>query len=489
MALNHTRAHGVAGRVVLLLALGALGASVTGCSTASGGSALRRGWAALVEEEYVQAVEHLNLAVEDSPGDWKPHLYLGWVHAETGDPMLAREEWVTALGACSDDMSWNQVVDVMRAYGADASADDAVGDSGDTIEAKAAVKARLAAEIADLSGMLDIDGVAIHFFQDACALWDMIDGTSIEASSGAVNPGQEVCVTVLLEKMQRFPRVARTRLFVRPPGGDEILADEQDFSLAPHEFRREVSLCWTVPTDPQVGDYAVRIEVQDIDFNDANGYPIGSRSEPVLVDATGWVDSVFTVGTSAVEASFYAIESVPGTVTLRWSLASTAGISGLRIYRALSESGPYSRLNSDVLDPALVSMYEDSSVWPGTTFWYDLRVVLPDGTEDTTTGSPVFVTITGNLALTLHAASPNPTTGSTRLVFDVPTYSGLLELVVHDVRGRVVRRVAAGPLGPGRYQVEWDGRDCEERQVSAGVYFIRLLVGDATRTGKVLVIR
>lgn len=192
---------------------------------------------------------------------------------------------------------------------------------------------------------------------------------------------------------------------------------------------------------------------------------------------------------SPVEGSFYAVENVPGTVTLRWSLASTAGITGLNIYRSLTESGPYSRLNQAVLEPAAVNMYEDSSVWLGTTFWYDLRVVLPDGSEDTTTGSPVFVTTSGSVALSLHPASPNPTRGSTTLVFDVPAYSSSLELVVYDLRGRVVRRIAEGPHGPGRYHAEWDGRDYEGRQVSAGVYFARLMVDEVTRTGKVLVIR
>ena len=146
VVLNRTRVRGIAGRVVVLLALCALAAFVTACSTASGGSPLRAGWAALVEEDYVRAEEHLRVAVEDSPGDWKPHLYLGWAYAETGDPVLAREEWVTALGACRGDQPWNDVVDVMRAYGVDASAEDAVGDAGDAVEARAAVKAQLAAE-------------------------------------------------------------------------------------------------------------------------------------------------------------------------------------------------------------------------------------------------------------------------------------------------------------------------------------------------------
>lgn len=146
MASNNTRTHGIIGRVVVLLVLCAVAAFVTACSTASGGSPLRVGWAALVEEDYLRAEEHLRVAVEDSPGDWKPHFYLGWAYAETGNPALAREEWVTALGACREDQTWNDVVDVMRAYGADASAEDAVGDAGDTVEARAAVKARLAVE-------------------------------------------------------------------------------------------------------------------------------------------------------------------------------------------------------------------------------------------------------------------------------------------------------------------------------------------------------
>jgi hypothetical protein len=104
------------------------------------------GWSALVGEDYATAVEHLSAAVEQTPGDWKPHLYLGWAYAESGDREKAREEWTAALGACRGDREWNQVVDAMRAHGVDASPELSVGETPDAARTMASAKARIASE-------------------------------------------------------------------------------------------------------------------------------------------------------------------------------------------------------------------------------------------------------------------------------------------------------------------------------------------------------
>jgi Flp pilus assembly protein TadD len=86
VALNYTRARRITGRVAVLLAPGALATLVAASATAYGSTALAKGWSALVEEDYAGAAQHLSVAVEDSPNDWKPHLCLGWAYAEGGDP-------------------------------------------------------------------------------------------------------------------------------------------------------------------------------------------------------------------------------------------------------------------------------------------------------------------------------------------------------------------------------------------------------------------
>jgi hypothetical protein len=73
-------------------------------------------------------------------------------------------------------------------------------------------------------------------------------------------------------------------------------------------------------------------------------------------------------------------------------------------------------------------------------------------------------------------ATPNPSPGgvSFRLVLPVETD---VRIVIHDVAGRVVRRLEEGPRPAGNHQASWDGRDAAGRSVGPGVYFCRVKLG------------
>ncbi|MBZ0268057.1 hypothetical protein K8I85_07870, partial [bacterium] len=62
-------------------------------------------------------------------------------------------------------------------------------------------------------------------------------------------------------------------------------------------------------------------------------------------------------------------------------------------------------------------------------------------------------------------------------------------LTVHDVRGRVVRRLPAEGVGSGPRETRWDGRDGSGRVVAAGIYFVVLRLEEETWTRKVLLVR
>ena len=54
------------------------------------------------------------------------------------------------------------------------------------------------------------------------------------------------------------------------------------------------------------------------------------------------------------------------------------------------------------------------------------------------------------------------------------------ELTLYDVRGRRMARLATGDAPLGRTAVSWSGRDETGVPVPAGVYFVRLRVGEMT---------
>jgi FlgD Ig-like domain/FG-GAP-like repeat/ASPIC and UnbV len=59
-----------------------------------------------------------------------------------------------------------------------------------------------------------------------------------------------------------------------------------------------------------------------------------------------------------------------------------------------------------------------------------------------------------------------------------------LTVTVHDVAGRLVRRLRDGTVGAGTSRVVWDGRDGAGRRVAAGVYFVRVTDGRTQITRK-----
>ena len=87
------------------------------------------------------------------------------------------------------------------------------------------------------------------------------------------------------------------------------------------------------------------------------------------------------------------------------------------------------------------------------------------------------------------SAQPNPFRFTTTISFALRK-SGFVRLVIWDVRGRRVRTLLEGLQPAGSGTVNWDGYTDGGKQVSAGVYFVRLETRDAAaRTRKVVLRR
>jgi hypothetical protein len=81
---------------------------------------------------------------------------------------------------------------------------------------------------------------------------------------------------------------------------------------------------------------------------------------------------------------------------------------------------------------------------------------------------------------------PNPTRGAMSVHFVLPT-DERVELVLFDVTGRQVRRLAHGTYTAGAHDLAWDGRDASGRPMAPGVYLARLK-GTHTNTTEHLVL-
>lgn len=103
-------------------------------------------------------------------------------------------------------------------------------------------------------------------------------------------------------------------------------------------------------------------------------------------------------------------------------------------------------------------------------------VVTADARPATPSGTPV-----------LRAVAPNPATGATTVRFDLPR-AGQATLALYDVRGRLVRTLAAGTRGAGSHAVTWDGHDGGGALAAPGIYFVRLEAGGIARSARVVLL-
>ena len=104
-------------------------------------------------------------------------------------------------------------------------------------------------------------------------------------------------------------------------------------------------------------------------------------------------------------------------------------------------------------------------------------------------GGHAMVSLSDGLAfptdVALHSAYPNPFNPVTTIGYDIPS-DMFVNLSIYDIRGRLVTElVNQNQLGSiNSYEVTWDA----ELQ-SSGVYFVRLIAGDAVQNQKIMLIK
>ncbi|MCK4547917.1 MAG: T9SS type A sorting domain-containing protein [Candidatus Eisenbacteria sp.] len=90
---------------------------------------------------------------------------------------------------------------------------------------------------------------------------------------------------------------------------------------------------------------------------------------------------------------------------------------------------------------------------------------------------------------TLAEACPNPFTSMTEIAYSVPVFGALVEIVIYDVSGRLVRDLVRSTRSMGSHVATWDGRDETGRVVASGVYFVRMETENTTEVRRLVFVR
>jgi hypothetical protein len=159
-----------------------------------------------------------------------------------------------------------------------------------------------------------------------------------------------------------------------------------------------------------------------------------------------------------------------------------AGLTGLS-YQWLLDNAPLSdgltASGATISGATTETLNVAQAGWPEAA---NYRLVITNGCGSDTTyaASLSFTGVTaapgpGTLVTVLRSLGPNPANGATRLAYSLAR-DGDVRFTVHDLRGRLVRRLEAGEQSAGLHETQWDARDDQGRRVATGMYLVRFMV-------------
>ena len=212
--------------------------------------------------------------------------------------------------------------------------------------------------------------------------------------------------------------------------------------------------------------YYFRITAVDVADN-VSGYSDGVSSTPVDLTAPSAPQNLAAVGGD-------------GEVTLTWQSNSEGDFSRYYIYGG-TIANQVTVIDSTVIITdttlTLTGLIND------TAYWYRVTAVDTSGNESGYSNEVLampYVLALDELQgvpteFALHQNHPNPFNPTTTIRFDLPEATDVV-LVIYDLLGQEVVRLVDSYLEPGYQQVVWDGRNRYGREVSSGIYIIRMLV-------------
>jgi hypothetical protein len=107
-------------------------------------------------------------------------------------------------------------------------------------------------------------------------------------------------------------------------------------------------------------------------------------------------------------------------------------------------------------------------------FWYSVERELPARVESEDVLPSSF---------SLRVSCPNPTDEASILRFAVPSPSDV-EITLHDVTGRAVRKIVDGPFEPGNHDVTLHANG-----LAGGIYFVRMSATAFVATRRLILLR
>jgi hypothetical protein len=186
------------------------------------------------------------------------------------------------------------------------------------------------------------------------------------------------------------------------------------------------------------------------------------------------------------------------SILLKWETQSEMNNLGFNILRSSHQDGMYEQIASYKMEENLIGQgsspsakkyeYSDLNVVKNVTYWYKLVDIDFSGKE--TYHGPVqgkILVINDHISMIdmteipkqfmLSNNFPNPFNSSTSIYFDIPetkANENIVNIYIFNVLGKKVRELYRGPLSPGRYHLQWDGKNDINNDMASGLYILSL---------------
>ncbi len=208
-------------------------------------------------------------------------------------------------------------------------------------------------------------------------------------------------------------------------------------------------------------------------------------------------------GNLPVELVFFTAQAGDGMVTLTWSTQSEINNEAFVIER--STDGRHFLQLAEVKGHGTTSSlqrysFEDRAVVNGITYYY--RLADRDFSGVVTYHTIIKATPKAHqldsepageqLAFRLYPPYPNPFNPQTTIRFDIPPGSntqGMVRILIYNALGRQVRELYRGAAAAGSYRLSWDGKDQNDLEQPAGIYFVTMKTTRFYARQKLLLIR
>jgi len=199
-------------------------------------------------------------------------------------------------------------------------------------------------------------------------------------------------------------------------------------------------------------------------------------------------------------AGFTAQITSENNVKINWTTLSETGMLGFYLYRANSEELDQAGQVSTLIPAHNSSQtqnysFTDLEITQSGDYYYWLSCVELDG--QTAYHGPCHILVnqsqdpqTPSLPLVTELLNPwpNPFNPDTNIPFSLHKDEGVT-LEIYNLRGQKITTLLDENKAAGRYQVVWNAKDSNGRELSSGVYMLRMKAGKYQSDRKLMLVK